>query len=76
MDIFRRPRERCGLRANQPGTKLVQKPTKETDSEVWYGQVTIQNLALRPALTRDELRRSLAIKCGATKATPAHSDFS
>jgi hypothetical protein len=36
-------------------------------SEAWYGQVTIQNLKLRPALTRDELRKSLAIKCGATE---------
>jgi hypothetical protein len=34
----------------------------------WYGQVTIQNLALRPNLTREELRKSLAIKCGATEA--------
>jgi len=36
-------------------------------SETWYGQVTIQNLALRPALTRDDLKKSLAIKCGATE---------
>jgi hypothetical protein len=37
-------------------------------SGTWYGQATIQNLILRPALTREELRRSLAIKCGATEA--------
>jgi hypothetical protein len=36
-------------------------------SETWFGQVTIQNLTLRPALTREELKRALAIKCGATE---------
>jgi hypothetical protein len=36
-------------------------------SETWYGQVTIQNLTFRPSLTRDELKKSLAIKCGATE---------
>lgn len=36
-------------------------------STCWYGQVTIQNLTLRSSLTKEELRRSLAIKCGATE---------
>ena len=44
-------------------------------SEAWYGQVTIQNLALRPSLTRDELRKSLAIKCGATAGDAAALGF-
>jgi hypothetical protein len=34
----------------------------------WYGQVTVQNFATRLALTRDELRRVLGIKCGASEA--------
>ncbi len=36
-------------------------------SNCWYGQVTVQNLTLRSTLTREELKRSLAIKCGATE---------
>jgi hypothetical protein len=32
----------------------------------WYGTVTVQNFALRSSLTREDLMRSLAIKCGAT----------
>lgn len=36
-------------------------------SSCWYGQVTIQNLTLRSTLGREELRKSLAIKCGATE---------
>ena len=35
-------------------------------ADTWYGQVTVQNLASRSTLTRDDLRKSLAIKCGAT----------
>jgi hypothetical protein len=34
----------------------------------WYGQVAVQNFALRARLTRAELKRSLAIKCGASEA--------
>src|SRR5438094_355026 len=34
-------------------------------SRCWYGQVAIQNFALRSTLMRDESKRSLAIKCGA-----------
>jgi hypothetical protein len=34
----------------------------------WYGQVTVQNFATRLALSRDELRRVLGIKCGASEA--------
>lgn len=33
----------------------------------WYGTVTVQNFALRSSLTREDLMRSLAIKCGATE---------
>jgi hypothetical protein len=33
----------------------------------WYGQVALQNLSLRPTLKREELRKALAIKCGATE---------
>jgi len=33
----------------------------------WYGQVTVQNFATRAALSRDELRRVLGIKCGASE---------
>lgn len=36
-------------------------------SSCWYGQVTVQNLTLRSTLKREELRKSLAIKCGATE---------
>ncbi len=34
----------------------------------WYGQVTVQNFATRVSLSRDELRRVLGIKCGASEA--------
>lgn len=34
----------------------------------WYGQVTVQNFATRLSLSRDELRRVLGIKCGASEA--------
>jgi len=33
----------------------------------WYGQVVMQNLALRPSLSRLDLKKSLAIKAGATE---------
>jgi hypothetical protein len=33
----------------------------------WYGQVAVQNFTLRPALRREELKRALAIKSGATE---------
>jgi hypothetical protein len=36
-------------------------------SSCWYGQVTVQNLTLRSSLAREELRKSLAIKCGAAE---------
>jgi len=32
----------------------------------WYGAVTSQVLALRSSIPRDDLKRSLAIKCGAS----------
>jgi len=33
----------------------------------WYGQVAIQNFALRSSLSRGDLKKSLAIKAGATE---------
>jgi len=33
----------------------------------WYGQVAIQNLALRSSLSRGDFKKSLAIKAGATE---------
>src|SRR5438552_2657256 len=33
----------------------------------WYGQVAVQNFALRSTLTKEELKRALAIKSGATE---------
>src|SRR5260370_14903243 len=33
----------------------------------WYGQIILQNFALRPQLTRAEMKRALAIKSGATE---------
>ncbi|MBI2925811.1 MAG: hypothetical protein HYY24_08925 [Verrucomicrobia bacterium] len=36
-------------------------------SNCWYGQVLVQNLMLRSSLAREELKKSLAIKCGATE---------
>jgi hypothetical protein len=44
-------------------------------ADSWYGLVTIQNLSLRPILTRDELRKSLAIKCGATEGDAGSLGF-
>jgi hypothetical protein len=44
-------------------------------SESWYGQVTIQNLALRAILTRQDLTKSLAIKCGATEGDASALGF-
>ena len=35
----------------------------------------IQNLTLRPSLTRDELKKSLAIKCGAGEGDASALDF-
>ncbi len=33
----------------------------------WYGQVVVQNFALRSSLSRSEMKKSLAIKAGATE---------
>jgi hypothetical protein len=41
----------------------------------WYGQVAVQNFVLRAKLTRGELKRSLAIKCGATEADSSALEF-
>jgi hypothetical protein len=40
----------------------------------WYGTVTVQNFALRSSLTREDLKRSLAIKCGATDGDSVNLD--
>src|SRR6266480_6698141 len=41
----------------------------------WYGQVAVQNFALRSALTKEGLKRALAIKAGATEGDSAALDF-
>lgn len=41
----------------------------------WYGQVAVQNFVLRAKLTRAELKRSLAIKCGASEGDSAALEF-
>ncbi|MEK7677940.1 MAG: hypothetical protein AAB676_19085 [Verrucomicrobiota bacterium] len=44
-------------------------------SRCWYGQVAIQNLTLRPSLSRSEFKKSLAIKCGASEGDSNALDF-
>lgn len=44
-------------------------------SRCWYGQVAIQNLTLRPNLSRTDFKKSLAIKCGATEGDTNALDF-
>jgi len=41
----------------------------------WYGQVLVQNFTLNPNLKRDDLKRTLAIKCGATEGDSTALDF-
>jgi hypothetical protein len=41
----------------------------------WYGQVAVQNFALRSTLTKEELKRALAIKSGATEGDSTALDF-
>jgi hypothetical protein len=41
----------------------------------WYGQIALQNFALRPLLTRAELKRALAIKSGASEGDSTALDF-
>jgi hypothetical protein len=41
----------------------------------WYGQTALQNLMLRPSLRRDELKRALAIKAGATEGDSTALEF-
>ncbi|TKJ42175.1 hypothetical protein CEE37_00420 [candidate division LCP-89 bacterium B3_LCP] len=41
----------------------------------WYGQVAIQNLALRSSLRKSDLRKSLALKCGAPEGDSNALDF-
>jgi len=46
----------------------LQKIGLQSQVTLWrFYMATIQNLSLRSTLTREELRRSLAIKCGATE---------
>ncbi len=41
----------------------------------WFGQVAVQNFALRSTLTRSELKRALAIKSGATEGDSTALEF-
>jgi hypothetical protein len=41
----------------------------------WYGQIAIQNFTLRPTLRREDLKRALAIKSGATEGDSTALDF-
>src|SRR6266496_884543 len=41
----------------------------------WYGQVVIQNFTLRSNLTREDLKRALAIKAGATEGDSNSLEF-
>ena len=49
---------------DEPGAKTH---LRKIISETWFGKVATQNFALRSAITKDELRKALAIKCGATE---------
>jgi len=40
----------------------------------WYGQVVIQNFTLRSSLSKSDLKRSLAIKCGASEGDSSALD--
>jgi hypothetical protein len=44
-------------------------------ADSWYGQIASQNFALRPTLTRAELKRALAIKAGASEGDSTALDF-
>ena len=41
----------------------------------WFGQVLVQNFTLNPNLKRDDLKRTLAIKCGATEGDAGALEF-
>jgi hypothetical protein len=41
----------------------------------WYGQVLVQNFTLNSNLKREDLKRTLAIKCGATEGDASALDF-
>lgn len=41
----------------------------------WYGQVALQNFAIRSNLSRDDLRRAFGIKSGATEADSSGLSF-
>jgi len=41
----------------------------------WYGQVAVQNFTLRSTLTREDLKRALAIKSGATEGDSNALEF-
>ena len=41
----------------------------------WFGQVLVQNFTLNPNLKRDDLKRTLAIKCGATEGDASALEF-
>jgi hypothetical protein len=44
-------------------------------ASTWYGQTALQNLILRTSLKRDELKRALAIKAGATEGDSTALEF-
>jgi hypothetical protein len=44
-------------------------------ASTWYGQIAIQNFTLRPMLRREDLKRALAIKSGATEGDSTALDF-
>ncbi|MCC6127036.1 MAG: hypothetical protein IT426_18915 [Pirellulales bacterium] len=41
----------------------------------WFGQVSIQIFTLRPTLTKEEFKKSLAIKCGASEGDSNALDY-
>jgi hypothetical protein len=48
---------------------------RDVIASTWYGQTALQNLMLRPSLRRDELKRALAIKAGATEGDSNALEF-
>ena len=57
---------------DEPGAKAHLRSVVLT---TWYGQVAVQNFALRSSLRKEDLKRALAIKSGATEGDSAALDF-
>ena len=57
---------------DEPGAKAHLRSVILT---TWYGQVAVQNFALRSNLRKEGLKRALAIKSGATEGDSAALDF-